>query len=52
MILSLERLGAHAANVLPFVAVRQLVLGQSRCVAKDFAAHLFVGKQLNIFNTK
>lgn len=41
MILSLECLGAHSANVLPFIAVRQLVLGQCRGVAKDFTAHLF-----------
>jgi hypothetical protein len=40
MVLPLERLPAHGAHVLPFVAVGQLVLRQSRRVPKHFGTYL------------
>lgn len=40
VVLSLECLGAHPADVLALIAVRQFVLGQRRGIAKDLAAHL------------
>lgn len=40
MVLSFERFRAHSANVLPLVAVRQLVLSQGGCIPKHFAADL------------
>lgn len=40
MVLPFERLRAHSADILPFVAVRQLVLGQGRGISEHFAANL------------
>lgn len=40
VVLSFEGLGAHPADVLALVTVRQFVLGQRRGISKHFAAHL------------
>lgn len=40
VILSLECLSAHRADVLPLVAVRQFMFRQRRSVPEDFPAHL------------
>lgn len=48
MILSLERLGAHAAHVFALVAVSELVFGQRRRVAEYFAAYLRLKPKSNV----
>ena len=40
MVLPLESLAAHRADVLPLVAVRQLVFRKRRCVVEHLAAYL------------
>lgn len=40
VILPFERLATHRADVLPLVAVRQLVFRERRCVVEHFTAYL------------